>query len=324
MSSEKEFKVNEYITLKLEEGKTNIYIEGKLFQQCKSLLMNIPNDDISSFDEIESIDNAQELFRYKRLIVTDIPPVTEFWGHCSNLQAWCEHGYDTRLLHRNLGFPLLKRLSEVNDPKAKFTFKEEIAKRFDSGYPNVVNYLIEGEYLNFLDVEVCLSIIESIFYKPTKYVLFYELSSTLLQLDKKKAFYLLLDLFYSIKGNRTISKKFSDLLIGAGKLNEEIIFRYILRLIDSILESGLLEEKIIDLLDVIEVLDGKIFSIYFSRVVIKINDTLRMRSSLGIETKFIALINEIENFEESEDQFSKFFFLIRIIRGTQIYENLHP
>ena len=79
-----------------------------------------------------------------------------------------------------------------------------------------------------------------------------------------------------------------------------------MRLIDSILESGLIEQKIQDLLSIIEVLDGKIFSIYFSRLVIKINDALIMRSSLGIETKFIALLNEIENFEESEDKFSKF------------------
>lgn len=31
----REFKVNEYITLKLEGGKTNIYVKGQLFNQCK-------------------------------------------------------------------------------------------------------------------------------------------------------------------------------------------------------------------------------------------------------------------------------------------------
>ena len=43
MSSEgiKEFKVNDYITLKLEDGKTIIYVKGKRFDQCKYLLLNI-------------------------------------------------------------------------------------------------------------------------------------------------------------------------------------------------------------------------------------------------------------------------------------------
>ncbi|MFX1237046.1 MAG: hypothetical protein ACFFAS_03805 [Promethearchaeota archaeon] len=48
-----------------------------------------------------------------------IPPETEFLVHCSNLQAWVEHGYDARLIHSNLAFPLLKRLCEVGDPQAK-------------------------------------------------------------------------------------------------------------------------------------------------------------------------------------------------------------
>lgn len=51
MPSKKEFKVSEYIGLKLEEGKTNIYIKGELFRQCKFLLLNIPLDEISAFDE---------------------------------------------------------------------------------------------------------------------------------------------------------------------------------------------------------------------------------------------------------------------------------
>ena len=36
-----EFKINKYITLKLENCKTNIYVEGELFNQCKFLLLNI-------------------------------------------------------------------------------------------------------------------------------------------------------------------------------------------------------------------------------------------------------------------------------------------
>ncbi|MHA1931117.1 MAG: hypothetical protein ACW96X_01180 [Promethearchaeota archaeon] len=55
-----EFQINEYITLKLEEGKTNIYINGKLFEQCKFLLLNIPVKEISDLNEIGSVDEAAE------------------------------------------------------------------------------------------------------------------------------------------------------------------------------------------------------------------------------------------------------------------------
>ncbi len=133
----KEFKVIEYITLKMEGNKTNIYVNGELFNQCKFLLLNIPVNKISSFDEIESIDEAVERLdrsmegRGRKNFM--IPPETEFWGHCSNLQVWAEMNYDTRILHRNLAFPLLKKLAQVGDPIAKKALKDEIAKRFLSG-----------------------------------------------------------------------------------------------------------------------------------------------------------------------------------------------
>ncbi len=56
----KEFILNNNITLKLEEGKTNIYINGCLFQQCKFLLINIPIVEDKSYNEIKSIDDAAE------------------------------------------------------------------------------------------------------------------------------------------------------------------------------------------------------------------------------------------------------------------------
>ena len=56
----REFKVNEYISLKLEGNKTVIYVRGKRFYQCKFLLLNIPVDDVESLDEIESIDEAEK------------------------------------------------------------------------------------------------------------------------------------------------------------------------------------------------------------------------------------------------------------------------
>ena len=149
-----EFKVNDYLVLKLENNRTNIYVKGRLFNVCKFLLLNIPVERIHEFDDIDSIDEAAENLdtsmegrgRYQY----NLTPETEFWGHCSNLQAWYENGYDTRIIHRNLAFPLLKALYEAGDPQAKKVFKEEIAIRLESGYPSVVIYLINEGYLNFL------------------------------------------------------------------------------------------------------------------------------------------------------------------------------
>jgi hypothetical protein len=94
-----EFKVNDYVSLKFNYPDTEIYINGKYFMQCFSL-----------------IDTEEE-----------------FWGHCSNLQAWSEHDYDTRLLKVNLAFPLLEQLAEAGDNLARIKFKEEILKRLLSG-----------------------------------------------------------------------------------------------------------------------------------------------------------------------------------------------
>ena len=162
----KEFKINDYLSLKLEYGKTNIYIRGKLFKQCKYLLIDIPIDEITSFNDLESIDEAAE--RLDRSLEEEecdiiIPPETEFWGHCSNLQVWYEYNYDTRLLHSNLAFPLLRELAEAGDVVAKKVFREEIFERYINGIESVQTYLIEQHYLaNLNDEEFKQLIIELI------------------------------------------------------------------------------------------------------------------------------------------------------------------
>ena len=66
----KEFKVNEFITLKLEEEiideeeglketRTNIYVKREKFRQCSFLLIEIPLEETTSLKEICSIDEAE-------------------------------------------------------------------------------------------------------------------------------------------------------------------------------------------------------------------------------------------------------------------------
>jgi len=157
-----EFKINRYLTLKLEDNQTSIYINGEYFDQCKFLLLNIPVEKISSFDEVESIDEAAE--KLEKTLERDedkklkIPPEVEFWGHCSNLQVWVECKYDTRLLHSNLAFPILRELSDLGDNFAKIKLKEEIIKRFKSGFFPVVEFLINEGYLRYFNNQEVLEL----------------------------------------------------------------------------------------------------------------------------------------------------------------------
>ena len=147
----KEFQINKFLKLRLENGKTNIYVKDQLFRQCKFLMINIGPNNASNFEDVTSIDEAEKILdkslEEKELEEFDIRPEEEFWAHCSNLDAWAKHNYDTRLLHRTLAFPILRALTEAGDQIAKAVFKEEIIKRFESGHKNVVRYLIRGGYI---------------------------------------------------------------------------------------------------------------------------------------------------------------------------------
>ncbi|MFX1257565.1 MAG: leucine-rich repeat domain-containing protein [Promethearchaeota archaeon] len=147
-----EFNVNDYITLKLINDITIIYIKNERFRQCKKLLFRIPKKACELCKHIDSIDQAEEIYEYSlpdnRIKITS---EEEFWGHCSNLQAWFDNKYDTRLLHSNLSFPLLKKLTECGDVLAKKVFKEEIIKRILIGYLPVIKYLKKEKYFEFLE-----------------------------------------------------------------------------------------------------------------------------------------------------------------------------
>lgn len=141
-----EFQVNKYLTLRKENEGTVIYVGGQRFRQCKYLLLDIPINNLQSINQVESIDEAIEgLDRTQEI---ELPLNIEFWGHCSNLQVWAENNYDSRLLHRGLAFPLLKRLTEVGDPVARDVFKKEIIDRLKDNNVNMINWFFEENYLN--------------------------------------------------------------------------------------------------------------------------------------------------------------------------------
>ena len=64
MSAKKEFKVNEYLTLSLEQDSperdiTIIYVGGKELMACSFLLLQFYEEDISNLSNISSIDEAE-------------------------------------------------------------------------------------------------------------------------------------------------------------------------------------------------------------------------------------------------------------------------
>jgi hypothetical protein len=128
-------------------------MKDKKFRQCKYLAFHISIQDIQSYDEVQSIDDMEQQDRSGEFKNLEISPEEEFWGHCSNLQAWVENSYDTRLLHSNLAFPLLKRLTEVGDPVAKKVFKNEIIYRFEEVNPKILKFLSEEGYFEYFSKE---------------------------------------------------------------------------------------------------------------------------------------------------------------------------
>ena len=97
ITSDLEKKINKYITLRMVNGKTFIYVNGRRFIQCIRFILNIPKNDFPLYDEVNSIDEAAKLYSnhlFQNRIVRgpmaapvhnqshDISPEQEFWGHC--------------------------------------------------------------------------------------------------------------------------------------------------------------------------------------------------------------------------------------------------
>ena len=138
-----EFKINEYITVKLVKGKVQLYVVENYVWSCNYVVADIPITKSMSLLDIESFDDAADRMRalhHPKNQKIEITPEEEFWVQCSNLQVWAENNYDSRLLHRNIAFRLLKKLNDAGDPLAQKVYKHEIIKRMQSGSKNIIRY----------------------------------------------------------------------------------------------------------------------------------------------------------------------------------------
>ncbi|TXT62844.1 MAG: hypothetical protein BAJALOKI1v1_840004 [Promethearchaeota archaeon] len=194
---EREYRINEHLTLKLVRGETVIFIDDKPFHQCKYLLLNLSQKDFTKFDNIDSIDEAFEVYstmeksheKEKDLI----DPETEFIGHCSNLEAWYEYDYDLRILHSSLSIPLLKKMAFLGDKKAIIKLKESIAARIASGNYNTIIFYLNEKYLELFTNEELEVIFEEWLERNTDFSpmekrrLWYPLLKELIERDISKA-----------------------------------------------------------------------------------------------------------------------------------------
>lgn len=154
-------KINNYIYLGLERKTQSIEIYIKTdrgmerFIQCKYLLLLLHPDKLPDVEEAKSIDEIVEIMGYDESLESKaaeelgLSKSEEFWGHKSNLLEFVKE-YNTNLLRYNLCWPLLKKLVEAGDPKARRVIGEEIIKRIETRHKSVILYLLIEKYLDFL------------------------------------------------------------------------------------------------------------------------------------------------------------------------------
>ena len=127
--------INNFLDVIYDEQakRARVLVDGKPFLHCSFVVADIPSTD----RDIQSIDDLAQ-YQDARILEGDnvrkyLTPIEEVFAHASNLQAWAEHGYDTRLLHSNIAFPLLKELANAGDETAARAFKIELEERIDNG-----------------------------------------------------------------------------------------------------------------------------------------------------------------------------------------------
>lgn len=149
----KHYKINDFIALKLKNNKTVLYVGGEEFRQCKHLLLILPSKieekDFSVEDIEEYYDRSLEDENIHPLDM-GLTPEQEFIGHCSNLQAWVENDFDSRILHPNLAFPLLRKLYFLGEKNVKEALKKEIIDRIENGNNKTLIFLLMEGFLDIL------------------------------------------------------------------------------------------------------------------------------------------------------------------------------
>jgi len=313
-----EFRINNFLSLRLEDRTTNIYVNGVLFRQCKYIMLNIPIENIESFDEIDSIDEAADILGWtaegQERVNYEIDPETEFWGHCSNLQAWFENDYDTRLLHSNLAFSLLKRLVDVGDPLAKKVFKEEIANRFESGYPTTITYIVEEKLLHYLSREELKQLVENNFSA---------IINVIEKLLSDLKFDILEPFFLEIKASELIPQHLNPTLSVIDEVNEEEKYRVFSLLFYIASRTKSIEEYFLYFLETVDKIFRYKYLAFSDLIESTEGNELLDEHFPRIEALFLNVVNHIDGLP-NEEKCKQFISLIEAVKNTELIKKHYP
>jgi len=183
---EKEFKVSDLITLEFENTPENrsiiVLLNGERFffhRSLYSIKLYLKTTDSKEDRFINYGDHAGEYSPEYRAFLKKVSFEQEFWVYCSNIQAWVENNYDTKLLDYCCAFPILRKLVELGDTKAQKAYKKEILKGLTSQNEELIRFLLEKEYFNYLDLEERKRVLLTIFEKNTfRFIFLYVLNLT--------------------------------------------------------------------------------------------------------------------------------------------------
>jgi hypothetical protein len=139
--------INEYIDLVWEDDAPTIYVAGKVFNQCSFLAVTLPPEKLKGVDSIDQMMGIEESRTLEGVDDVDaylhevgnldpdehITPETIIQAHASNLIAWAENDYNPGILASSLSIPLLVKLVDVGDEKARRVLEAEISDRVVHG-----------------------------------------------------------------------------------------------------------------------------------------------------------------------------------------------
>ena len=155
----KEIVINDLLSVALfKDGKVHACVAGKPVIQCVHVFITAaPDDKIST--EIECIDQAIKMVRNTSEVndgawtgeSTTIDADTALMGHASNIQAWAENDYDSRILVTAVAHPILEALKKAGDITAARKYYSSIAERWVQGNRASRKALIE---FNNIDISV--------------------------------------------------------------------------------------------------------------------------------------------------------------------------
>ncbi|MHA1680024.1 MAG: hypothetical protein ACTSUE_03385 [Promethearchaeota archaeon] len=109
--------------------------------------------DIDNIDDIlsnVSFKSENSMIRESSSILT---PDEEFQGHCSNIEAWYENGYNLNLLDSRLAIPVLDSLYKAGDEKARSAYGDIVLRRLSGGSIKILHTFLENDVIKEMPPE---------------------------------------------------------------------------------------------------------------------------------------------------------------------------